>query len=99
MTRTALFAAFLAVFALLSAAFAAKELPATQPAIDDDVTQGALRVQQKDGSIVECPLKHTDVQADIAGFIARVKVTQTFYNPTQERIEAVYVFPLPHESA
>src|SRR6185436_4188748 len=43
--------------------------------------------------------KHTDVQADVAGFIARVKVTQTFHNPTKEKIEAVYVFPLPHESA
>ena len=52
-----------------------------------------------DGQVVECPLKHTDVQADISGFIARVKVTQTFHNPTKEKIEAVYVFPLPHESA
>ncbi|HZN32431.1 MAG TPA: VIT domain-containing protein, partial [Pirellulaceae bacterium] len=52
-----------------------------------------------DGGIVECPLKHTDVQADIAGFVARVRVTQTFHNPTKEKVEAVYVFPLPHESA
>ena len=70
------------------------------PAIDENVTQGALRVVQKDGSVVECPLKHTDVQADVTGFIARVKVTQTFYNPFKdEKIEAVYVFPLPHGSA
>jgi len=26
------------------------------------VTQGALRVVQKDGSVVECPLRHTDVR-------------------------------------
>jgi Ca-activated chloride channel family protein len=69
------------------------------PAVENNVTQGALRIVQKDGGIVECPLKHTDVQADIAGFVARVKVTQTFHNPTKEKIEAVYVFPLPHESA
>jgi len=69
------------------------------PAIETDVTQGALRVQQADGSVVECPLKHTDVVADISGFIARVKVTQTFYNPFKDKIEAVYVFPLPHGSA
>ena len=42
---------------------------------------------------------YADVVADIAGFIARVKVTQTFINPTNEKTEAVYVFPLPHEAA
>ena len=67
--------------------------------VETDVTQGALRVVKKDGSIVECPLKHTDVQADIAGYIGRVQVTQTFTNPSAEPIEAVYVFPLPHEAA
>jgi Ca-activated chloride channel family protein len=64
-----------------------------------DVTQGALRVVQKDGGLVECPLKHTDVQAEVSGFVARVKVTQTFFNPLNEKIEAVYVFPLPHKAA
>ncbi|MEW6355963.1 MAG: VIT domain-containing protein [Planctomycetota bacterium] len=68
-------------------------------AMDEDVTQGALRVDRGDGKIVECPLKHTDVKADISGFIARVKVTQVFYNPFDDKIEAVYVFPLPHQSA
>jgi len=70
-----------------------------QAALEKDVTQGALRIVKDDASVVECPLKQTDVQADIAGFIARVKVTQTFINPTDEKIEAVYVFPLPHEAA
>jgi len=70
-----------------------------QEALEQDVTQGALRVVKEDGSVVECPLRHTDVKAEVSGFIARVKVTQTFYNPTNEKVEAVYVFPLPHESA
>ena len=64
-----------------------------------DVTQGALRVVKPGGEVVECPLKHTDVAADISGFIARVKVTQVFFNPLDEKIEAVYVFPLPHKAA
>lgn len=68
-------------------------------ALEANVTQGALRVVKEDGGVVECPLRHTDVKAEVAGFIARVKVTQTFYNPASERIEAVYVFPLPHEAA
>ena len=64
-----------------------------------DVGQGALRVAKADGELVECPLQHTDVKAEISGFIARVKVTQTFFNPLNEKIEAIYVFPLPHKAA
>ena len=66
--------------------------------MEQEVTQGALRVEVEE-EIVECPLKHTDVQANIAGFIARVTVIQTFHNPYDEKIEAVYVFPLPHTAA
>ncbi|MFW6161620.1 MAG: VIT domain-containing protein, partial [Planctomycetota bacterium] len=76
----------------------AAEKPAVDP-VERDVTQGALRIVQDDGEVVECPLKHTDVQADVSGFIARVTVVQTFYNPMDEKIEAVYVFPLPHKAA
>jgi hypothetical protein len=46
-----------------------------------------------------CPLKHTDVRADVAGFLARVTVTQQFINPLQTKIEAVYAFPLPQDAA
>lgn len=66
--------------------------------MEHEVTQGALRVKTED-EIVECPLKHTDVKVIISGFIARVTVTQTFDNPFDEKIEAVYVFPLPHTAA
>src|SRR4030095_8517065 len=52
-----------------------------------------------DGDIVDFPLKHTHVDAHVSGPVARVEVTQTFQNPYSETIEAVYVFPLPHESA
>ena len=41
------------------------------------------------------PLEHTDVEARIDGMVARVGVTQTFRNPYDKPIEAVYVFPLP----
>lgn len=68
-------------------------------AVEKDVTQGALRVVDKNGGVVECPLKHTDVKASISGYLARVTVTQTFVNPSAENIEAVYVFPLPHTAA
>ena len=91
-----------AIVVFASAATYAQEKQPQDPkgGVETDVTQGALRIVQKDGSVIECPLKHTDVEADVSGFIARVKVTQKFYNPSKdEKIEAVYVFPLPHGSA
>src|SRR5829696_7183791 len=46
-----------------------------------------------------CPLRHTDVRASVAGFLARVTVTQEFENPFKDKIEAVYTFPLPQAAA
>ena len=44
-------------------------------------------------------LEHTDVAARVSGFVASVDVTQTFVNPYDTKIEAVYVFPLPADAA
>ncbi len=47
----------------------------------------------------ECVLKHTDVNANISGYMARVTVTQKFHNSHASKVEAVYTFPLPDEAA
>ena len=48
---------------------------------------------------VAVPLKHTDVKGRISGYIATVEVTQRYHNPYDGKIEAIYVFPLPHNAA
>lgn len=64
------------------------------------VTPGVLQVVAPDGKpVAVCPLKHTDVKAEISGFLSRVVVTQEFENPFKEKIEAVYTFPLPQNAA
>jgi Ca-activated chloride channel family protein len=64
------------------------------------VTQGTLRARGPDGEIAgEFPLKHTEIDADISGYLARTTVTQQYTNPFTEVIEAVYVFPLPSMAA
>ncbi|MDQ3711283.1 MAG: VWA domain-containing protein, partial [Acidobacteriota bacterium] len=64
------------------------------------VTQGGLEAVGAGGKpLGACPLKHTDVRAEISGFLSRVKVTQEFENNFSEKIEAVYVFPLPQNAA
>ena len=61
---------------------------------------GALTVVDGTGNAkAACPLKHTDVKAEITGFISRVTVTQEFENPFKDKIEAVYTFPLPQNAA
>lgn len=63
-------------------------------------TPGELSILDKAGRQAGlCPLKHTDVQADIAGYVAHVTVTQQFANPSHDPIEAVYTFPLPNDAA
>jgi len=61
---------------------------------------GALYAIDKDGQpATPCPLKRTEVKAEISGFLSRVTVTQNFENPLNEKIEAVYTFPLPQNAA
>ncbi|MBE9205772.1 after-VIT domain-containing protein [Nostoc sp. LEGE 06077] len=60
---------------------------------------GGLYVQTPEQQQIAFPLKHTEVQAKIAGNISRVEVTQSFENPFKTTLEAVYIFPLPDEAA
>jgi Ca-activated chloride channel family protein len=67
---------------------------------DDQPRSGALLAKTAAASIpVPVPLKHTDVKTSIAGYIATVDVTQQYHNPFSEKIEAIYVFPLPTNAA
>lgn len=61
---------------------------------------GELNILDDHGEIVgACPLEHTDVVAHITGMIVRVTVTQKYTNPTNDKIEAIYTFPLPADAA
>jgi len=74
--------------------------PQTTVSAQTGDTPGALTVVDATGKPKStCPLKHTDVKAEISGFISRVVVTQHFENPFPEKIEAVYTFPLPQNAA
>ncbi len=78
-------------------------LSLTQPAYPQEspsLPGGALQILGDDGRVAgACPLKHTEVDADIIGFVGRVTVRQVFHNPTDRKIEAIYVFPLPQTAA
>ncbi|HSP99022.1 MAG TPA: VIT domain-containing protein [Candidatus Dormibacteraeota bacterium] len=59
---------------------------------------GGLKAK-RDSSEIPLPLEHTDVHASVAGYIASVQVQQRYKNPYSEKIEALYVFPLPQDAA
>ncbi|TWT95692.1 VIT domain-containing protein [Neorhodopirellula pilleata] len=72
------------------------------------VTQGQMRIDEDDLEPIQTrmpaanpcfTLKETRVETEISGVIARVRVSQVFANPYPERLEALYVFPLPENSA
>jgi Ca-activated chloride channel family protein len=70
------------------------------PADEDTPGSGAMLAKlPEEEKQIPLPLKHTDVKGQISGYIATVDVTQQFHNPYSEKIEAVYVFPLPQNAA
>jgi Ca-activated chloride channel family protein len=79
---------------------------ATVPAVEralatgtaPEPTEGRLVTRQGEQR-VDVPLEHTDVQIHVAGHLADITLTQTFHNPYGDKIEAVYLFPLPTGAA
>ncbi|MBS2006739.1 MAG: VWA domain-containing protein [Cyanobacteria bacterium SZAS TMP-1] len=66
--------------------------------IDNDFS--GLMALSKDGTrLGQCPLAGTRVDAKLSGYVARVNITQTYANPYQHKIEAVYNFPMSDEGA
>ncbi|MEW7984713.1 MAG: marine proteobacterial sortase target protein [Candidatus Thiodiazotropha sp.] len=59
-----------------------------------------LQLRSLDGQLLQqAPMLKTDVQIDINGMLARVRVEHLFKNPSQSWMEGVYQFPLPETSA
>lgn len=71
----------------------------SSPAADEGPRCGCLFGRRHAAETVAMPLEKTRVRADVAGHIATVDVTQVFANPFDTKIEAIYVFPLPHDAA
>ena len=65
----------------------------------NEVKSGAIIYTLGDKSTLTQIALDTKVQMDITGTINRVKLSQTFTNPSNDWVEGVYVFPLPADSA
>jgi Ca-activated chloride channel homolog len=91
---------FAAALAALSCAYIAVILNPQNASAGQPAGGSQLEIVGKDGKVTGfVPLKHTGIKTEISGFVARTEVTQEFENILPNAVEAIYVFPLPHQSA
>nr|WP_235694279.1 marine proteobacterial sortase target protein [Brucella intermedia] len=94
----ALLPALSVIFCLLQIVQARAETPGL--VTPNEVQSGSLLLETSEaGRYVEAPRLATDVNLDVSGRTVRARLTQAFVNPTDSFVEALYVFPLPEESA
>ena len=65
----------------------------------NEASSGSIVYHFSDSNYITQVALDTKVQMNITGIINRVRVEQTFTNPSNEWVEGVYVFPLPEDSA
>ena len=65
---------------------------------DEQGLSGTLQAEI-DGELIDFPSLKTDIDVDVSGDLARVRVTQRFQNPLQSAVHARYLFPLNKNAA
>jgi Ca-activated chloride channel family protein len=66
----------------------------------DQVTRPELLIKtSQPGVYIAAPAVKSDIDIEIRGVIARGTIRQTFTNPTDHCVEAIYAFPLPENAA
>ena len=81
-------------FLYLALAFGFSEARASQTQ-----EKGLLFKTLEKGKFLPAPLLGTNVDIDVSGIVARVRIRQFYMNPTDKWLEGVYVFPMADKSA
>jgi Ca-activated chloride channel family protein len=72
----------------------------TLQAAEPEPEGGKLTLYSLDGRPLQsAPLLKSEVELDVTGMLARVRVVQRFRNPGRDWLEGIYQFPLPSGSA
>ncbi len=89
--------------AWIAALLAIVVVPALADWTDETIDLGQVGcgelLWRRDGGYVPLPAVSTDVVLEVNGPLIAGTVSQLFTNPTEQVIEAVYVFPLPETAA
>jgi len=93
--------ALLAILTILAGPAFAQQDEAQQSGLSpSQVGEGSLLYRSgASGEYQSIPLLHTDASIDVRGLVASATVTQQYANSSGTPIEAIYVFPLPHDAA
>lgn len=86
------------VMALAIVLMSGPEPVAAEGPSPNEMQSGSLLLRMANG-YTSATLLNTDVNMDISGLVARVKVRQEFRNTSQQWVEGIYVFPLPDKAA
>lgn len=91
----------LAILTILAGPVFAQQDEARQSGLSpSQVGEGSLLYRSgASGQYESIPLLHTDAAIDVRGLVASATVTQQYANSSGTPIEAIYVFPLPHDAA
>jgi Ca-activated chloride channel homolog len=74
-------------------------VPSAHAAGPDEAKAGALFFRGDGGAFEPAPQVSTEIAVEVAGMVARTRVTQRFHNPGSTFVEGLYVFPLPENAA
>ena len=88
----------LAVTLIAAAALLVGRVAADGPPRPGNAGGGEMYRRSEEG-FERLPLLELDVAIEVTGIVSHGVLKQRFHNPTNETIEAVYVFPLPERAA
>ena len=91
--------AYLASVALLLVLARTAQATPTTSRTADAVRSEIIMIGGKEGQLFRAPLQSTEVEIYVSGAVARTRVRQTYFNPFDEWMEGIYVYPLPEKSA
>jgi len=93
-------AGLLAILTIFSGSLFGRQEQAQPESALPNTCEGSLYYRSPiSGRYETVPLVHTDAAIDVRGLAATATVTQQYVNSSTEPIEAIYVFPLPHDAA
>ena len=91
--------AYLASVVLLLVLARTVQATVASPQQADVVRSELIMIGADKDKLFRAPLQSTEVEIFVSGPVARARVRQTYYNPFDEWMEGIYVYPLPERSA
>lgn len=87
------------MFAIMALVYSFQAFASAEPVSLKDITRGTLISRNEQGELEDIPLLNSEIHSEVTGQIARTTIVQHFKNPAASWMEALYLFPLPHDAA